>query len=271
MSARIACIAFVLLLSRVFELRLDAEEPAAASIADWSSLIEDLAIHLIPENYSDDRHWGKTEKIASGVRVRTKGGQVRFEQREKKVNNGFWRRVKIRLLKPDETFHLEIRNSRTLEDGSTRFDLFVQVRARCETQFAWWAWGVKGLNGSMESDVTLQMLADCSFVIQSESKDGEFFPTYALRPQIHDLDLKLTDVDTRRVGIIGGDVAEELGNATRKSVEDLLQAQEPRLLERARKTIRKNEDRLELDLNKLPTLFAPTKEDVKTPAPTPAS
>jgi hypothetical protein len=138
---------------------------------------------------------------------------------------------------------------RTLEDGSTRFELFLKVRARAETQFTYWTYGVKGLNGSIESDVTVQALADCSFRIETASKNGSFLPQVAFAPQVHGLDLKLSDVDTRRVGVIGGWVADELGNATRKAVEDLLQSQEPRILERIQKSIRKNEDRMQVDLN----------------------
>jgi hypothetical protein len=222
---------------------------AEATPSSWSDVVEDVVVNLIPENYSDDRHWGKTEKVSRGVRVRTQGGRVRFEQRTKKVNHGFWRRVKVKLLEPDKTLQLEIRNVRTAEDGATRFDLFLTVRARCETQFAFWTYDVKGFNGSLESDVTVQARADCSFRIKTAAKEDSFLPEVEVEPQVHDLDLKLSDVDTRKVGRIGGWVADELGNFTREAMEDLLQAQEKKVLERIQKSIRKNEDRLRLDLN----------------------
>jgi hypothetical protein len=223
--------------------------PAAASPIDfsWSDIAREVAIHVIPENYRDDRHWDKTEKVASGVKVKTKGGQVRFEQREKKVNHGFWRRFSMSLLNPDKTIRVDIKNVRKTPEGATRFELYVSVRARCETQFALWTWGVKGINGTVESDVTLQALLDCSFCVDSEFTEASILPAFALKPEFYSLDLKLSDVDTRQIGLLGGWVAEELGNGTRKAFEDLLQSQEKPLLERIRKSVAKNQDRLRLD------------------------
>lgn len=229
-----------------------ADEPPPAVTAEsieltWSEIAREIALNVIPENYRDDRHWDKTEKVASGVKVKTKGGQVRFEQREKKVNHGFWRRFSLLLLNPGKTFQLDIKNIRQTPQGATRFDLIVQVRARCETQFAVWAYGVKGVNGTVESDVTVQALLDCSFRVDSEFGADSVLPVFALKPEFHDLDLKLTDVDTRKIGLLGGWIAEELGDGTRKAFEDLLQSQEKPVLERIRKTVAKKQDRLRLD------------------------
>ena len=151
------------------------------------------------------------------------------------------------LLNPDKTIRVDIKNVRKTPEGATRFELYVSVRARCETQFALWTWGVKGINGTVESDVTLQALLDCSFCADSEFTEASILPAFALKPEFHSLDLKLSDVDTRKIGLLGGWVAEELGNGTRKAFEDLLQSQEKPLLERIRKSVAKNQDRLRLD------------------------
>jgi hypothetical protein len=239
------------------------EQPAAPAIASpidisWSDIAREVALHVIPENYRDDRHWDKTEKVASGVRVKAKDGQIRLEQREKKVNHGFWRRFSMSLLNPEKTFQLDIKNVRKTPEGATRFDLFVSVRARCETQFALWTWGVKGINGTVESDVTVQALLDCSFRVESEFAEGSVLPAFALKPQFHSLDLKLSDVDTRKIGLLGGWVAEELGNGTRKAFEDLLQSQEKPVLERIRKSVAKNQDCLRLDPAEAAKFFTKT-------------
>lgn len=258
-------IAILLIGSRVRadepSLATGAESPVAAASISWSDLARDIALNLIPENYRDDRHWNKTERVQSGVRVKTKGGQVDFEPREKSVNHGFWRRFSLSLLNPEKTFHLNIKNVRQTPEKATRFDLFIQIRARCETQFAVWSYGVKGLNGTVESDVTVQALVDCSFRIDSEFPKDSLIPVFILKPEIHDLDLKLTDVDTRRIGPIGGWMADELGNGTRKAFEDLLQSQEKPLLERIRKAIAKKQDRLKLDPADAAKFFAASKKD----------
>jgi hypothetical protein len=214
----------------------------------------------MPEDYVDDRHWGQKRTIVSGVRVKTKGGRLQVQPREKTVNHGVWRRVTVTLLKPAETFRLEFRNWRTDENGETRFDLFLTCRARVEAQLAVWNAGIKGLNGTVESDVTLQSLADCSFRIESRHVEGQWLPALYLRPQVHRLHLRLTDVDTRKAGPIGGWMAEELGNATRKTLEDLLQSQEGKILKRVRKVLAKNEDRLRMNLGGVESLWRPESE-----------
>jgi len=253
----VSCLLALMLAQSVTSADEPAVSPAAAPTDfSWAGIAREIALHVIPENYRDDRHWDKTEKVASGVKVKTKGGQVRFEQREKKVNHGFWRRFSMSLLNPEKTLELNIRNTRTTPDGATRFDLFVSVRARCETQFAMWTWGVKGINGTVESDVSVQALLDCSFRIDSEFKPDSLLPVFVVQPQFHDLDLKLTDVDTRKIGLLGGWIAEELGNGTRKAFEDLLQSQERPLLERIRKSVAKKQDRLRLNPADAAKLFA---------------
>jgi len=245
--------------------RAPADDATAATASpatiSWSEIARDIALNLIPENYRDDRHWDKTERIRSGVRVKTKNSQVRFEPRDRKVNHGFWRRFSLSLLNPEKTFRLEIRNVRQTPEKATRFDLFLEVRARCESQFAVWSYGVKGLNGSVESDVTVQALVDCSFRVVSEFEKESVLPVFVLQPEIHDLDLKLSDVDTRKIGLLGGWLADELGNGTRKAFEDLLQAQEKPILERIRKTIAKKQDRLKLDPADAARFFTAAKQE----------
>jgi hypothetical protein len=232
-----------------------AEEAVERTEQGWRGLVRSLVIGLISQKYVDDEHWGQTQKVASDVLIRTKKGQTRFERREKDVNHGVWRRSSIRLLKPEKTFRLEFRNVRQTDDGATRFDLFVQCRARVDSQFAVWNLGVKGLNGSFESDVTLQALLDCSFKIESAREADHLLPELTLRPKIHDLDLKLKDVDTRKAGPLGGWVAEQLGDTTRKAVEEILQSQESRILTKIRKALDKHADDLRLDLGQISSLW----------------
>jgi hypothetical protein len=213
-----------------------AGDDAGPLITDWSSLLRGVALELIPEDYADDRHWGATEKITVGVKVRTSGGRLQLEERRKRVNHGLWRRVRVQPIRPDQTLRIEVRSLTAKPAGDYRCELWLQLRARCEVQFAHWVYGVKGLNGTADADISVQVRLIGGMELVTIPSGG-WLPAVKLIPAIDDLDLKLTDLDVRRIGVVGGWAAEELGNGARKGVEDLLQSQEPRLLKRARRKL----------------------------------
>jgi hypothetical protein len=229
-------------------LAADEAKPPEQPALNWSDIARGIVLAVVPRDYCDDKHWGNTDKVATGVRVRTKNGQVRLEQREKKVNNGLWRRVKVKLIDPEKNLKFEVRDLHKEDDGATHFQLFIEVRLKAESQFAVWAWGVKGINGTVESNMTVQGRADCSFVVETDRAEGAFLPEFVLKPAVETLHLKLTDVDTKRIGVINGKLAEELGDSSRKTVEDLLQDQEKKILKQVQKSLAKNQDRMKLDL-----------------------
>ena len=55
----------------------------------------------------------------------------------------------------------------------------------------------------------------------------------------------------QRVEWIGGDLAEELGNSSRRFFEDLIHSQESRVLKKANEAIQKKKDSLKLTTSKV--------------------
>ncbi|QDU38917.1 hypothetical protein Mal4_32490 [Maioricimonas rarisocia] len=221
--------------------------------ANWSEIIEALLLEAIPQDYEDLRHWGKKTEVFDGFRVRG----LRISKRTKDVNHGLWRRYRVRLLHPEKTFDLEVRDLQPAGRGRFTFRVVVTARARCHVKLTQWALGVKGLSTSSEADVRVRMWADCSLGIRTERPDGQWLPDLVFEPDVHRIRLSVLDVDVRRIGPIGGTVAEEIGDGSRLVVEDLLRQREGKLVRKARKVIDRKRDRFRVSITKLRTPGSP--------------
>ncbi len=205
----------------------DAEE------IPWDAVVEELVVALFPAEIEGDDNWGDQTSIVTGWRFR--GG--RLVPRESDINHGFWQRYSFALLQPQETLQIWIDEASSPEPGVFDYRWRVRVRGRCRTQVAHWTLGVKGFNTSTESDVTLVARVHCRLTLKPA------FDTTALRPdveidlQIRDFELRLRDIDTRRIGVIGGWVAREMGDGQRRFIEAILQSQEDRIRRRLQEEI----------------------------------
>jgi hypothetical protein len=118
-------------------------------------------------------------------------------------------------------------------------------------QFEQWLLGVKGVNFDVESDVEVHMHARIDVAIRTERRPKCLLPDLVLDPTIRTVRLDLVDVNTHRIGRVGGDIAEELGDTTRQIFEDLLHGQEGKVVKKANEAIQKKKDSLRLPASKL--------------------
>ncbi|MFG0295822.1 MAG: hypothetical protein ACF8PG_07930 [Maioricimonas sp. JB045] len=229
--------------------------------ANWTEIIEGLLLEAVPQDYEDLRHWGKKTEVFDGFRVRG----LRVSKRTKKVNHGLWRRYRVRLLHPEKTFDLEVRDLQPAGRGRFAFRVVTTARARCHVKLTQWALGVKGLSTSAEADIRIRMWADCTLGIRTERPAGQWLPDLVFEPDVHRIRLKVLDVDVRRIGPIGGTVAEEIGDGSRAVVEDLLRQREGKLVRKARKAIDRKRDRLRVSITRVGAAKSPTVTDPPTP------
>ncbi|HWL10839.1 MAG TPA: hypothetical protein VNQ76_20700 [Planctomicrobium sp.] len=195
-------------------------------------LLRICLLHAMEEEYVDEKHWGKTTERFDGLKVRG----LRISKREREVNHGFWQRYQAQLVRPEETLSIDVQQESGPE-GTVCFTLLMSLRARCEATFVWWNYGVKGLNGTAVSDATVQIRlvleTNPRFRFSLESP----IPTIELSPRITRLELKLKDLDLRRLGVFKGPGVSILGDGSRKAVEELLQRQSGRIKERLQKQL----------------------------------
>lgn len=258
------CCALVLSMSNrvVFGEEPPPVEPPAATSASlptppvigadaWAEIIREVVIAALPEKSVEDKHWGHSTKVFSRYEIKTKKGRLSMRPLTSEVNHGFWQRQTVTILKPTETLQIEFQNVQRQPDGQLTFTMQLVLRARVNTEFEHWVYGVKGLNGLVEADVTIAALADCSLDLQAVTEKGQLLPSLQLVPEVADLHLKVDDIDARKIGLIGGWAAEELGNNSRTTVNNLLNEFEGAILKDLRRKIEKRKDRLRIAPAKL--------------------
>lgn len=199
----------------------------------WEDVIEELVLAVFPETLEGDSHWGDTTTIAAGFRIR--GGRI--VPREHELNDGLWQRYSFSLLNPRETFQIWIDEVTSPEPGVYEARWLVQLRARCTTQVAQWTLGVKGFNTSTESDVTIRARVRCRLTLEPGFDVETLRPTMNVHLQLRDLELSLRDIDTRRIGVIGGWVAREMGDGQRQFINAILRSQQDRIRRRIQERI----------------------------------
>ena len=225
--------------------------PPVIGAEAWAEIIREVVIAAVPEKSVEDEYWGGTTKVFSRYEIKTKKGRISMRPLTSEVNHGFWQRYTVTMLKPTETFQIEFQNAQRQPNGQLTFTMQLMLRARVNSEFEYWVYGVKGLNGQIEADVTITALTDCSFDLKAVTEKGQLLPSLQLVPEVTDLDLKVHDIDARKIGLIGGSAAEELGNNSRTTVNNVLNEFEGAILKSLRRKIEKQKDRLRIAPAKL--------------------
>lgn len=228
------------------------EGPDLKDVPTWSEMARAILLTAIPDKYEDRKHWGKTREIFDGIQIQQRGFDIRLGERRRRVNDGLWYMFTLRFPNPEKNATILIRNVETQGFGKFSFAIHVAMKKiHVHSQFEQWLLGVKGLNSDMESEVEVHMNAVVQMAIHSEHREGSFLPDFRLDPVVRSIRLTLVDVNTLRIGRVGGAFAEELGDSSRKFLEDIIHSQEGRVLKKANEAIQKKKDSLRLPASKL--------------------
>lgn len=220
--------------------------PSLGPAPSWSEALRAIVLTAIPNKYEDLRHWEKTTEVFDGLNVRQKGFEIRLKERKKRVNHGAWHRYKIELIDPANRLRLVIDQIHPTGIGQFRFDIRLTSSLRCRADFEHWVFGVKGMNMTVVSDADVQIVAHCQLALHTESHRKSTIPTLVLDPRVNGIDLSLTHLDVKRIGEIRGDIAEGIGDVSRRTIENLLKSQEGRALKKANEAIDKKRGSLRI-------------------------
>ena len=217
----------------------------------WKEALRSVVLTAIPHQFEDVSQWNKTTKIFDGFRMKQRGFDIRIKEGKKRVNHGAWHRFKIELINPAEKLKFLIESMQSKDAGTYQFNLKLASQLRCRGDFEHWVFGVKGLNLTVVSEAEVRIVARCQVAIRSEFQQGHLIPDLVIEPHVQQVRISLVDLDVRRIGEIRGDAAEFMGGQSRRFIEGLLQAQEPRVAQKANEAIRKNRDRLRIPASHL--------------------
>ena len=201
------------------------EPPPLGGSTPLEILVRETIVELVPHIFVDETAWNRDTERFDGFRIRG----LRIEERKKRVNHGFWQRYQVQLIQPDENLRITIRQLDGAPEKRVRFDVSTALRARIEVTYAFWTYGVKGLNGTTVADATIHTRLRLSVAPRARFEHGSWLPSLAIEPRVDAVWLRLKDLDVRRIGVIGPAVAEPLGDGSRKAIEAFMQSQSGRL------------------------------------------
>jgi len=208
-----------------------AEIAAPPKPPTLNDLIKQVLIEAVGDEYVDTKNWDKQKDRFDGVKIRG----LKISKRKKAVNHGLWQRYKVSLIRPEETLQIEVKQlpSRT-NSNAVPFQISLKMRAHVEATVVNWVWGVKGVNGTSVADATIRMR-----ILLDVTPETQFSLTaplkFSLTPQVHDVDLRLRDLDLRRIGVFRE--VELLGDGMRKAIEAMMETQEKKIRQKLQKKL----------------------------------
>ena len=217
----------------------------------WSEVVRAVLLTAIPHQYEDLKHWGKTNEVFDGVRVQQRGLNIRLTERKRKVKHGAWHKYKVEMIDPAQSLKLVIEQIRPQGLGRFQFDVRMASKLRCRADFEHWVLGIKGLNISTVSEADVEVVAHCDVVIRTELNRKSLLPDLIIEPTVQRVELFLRNLRVNRIGEIRGDIAKIIGETARHDLENLIQAQEGRVVQKANEAIEKKRRSLRLSASQI--------------------
>ena len=218
----------------------------ALDVEPFQELVRQIILDELKPEYEDRKHWGQQGRIITGVKVTGKWFDPRIEKRTKEVNDGLWQRYVVTLVEPEKNLHVRFDKARSVDANRFAFSLQLESKLRGEAHIERWRKGIKMLNTSAQGDLVVRARLDFDLGIRLEP--GKLLTDVVLDPRVTGVDLELVDLDLRRVGVLGHDVAHELGDSLTPLIADQLNDREPKILAKANAAIDKRRDRLRFSL-----------------------
>ncbi len=212
----------------------------------FQELVRQVILDELKPKYEDRKHWGQKGRVITGVKVKGRWFEPHIEKRTKEVNDGLWQRYLVTLIEPEKNLHVRFDRSRNVDSNRFAFSLELESKLRGEAHIERWRKGIKMLNVSAEADMVVQARLDCDLAIRLEP--GKLLSDVVLDPRVTGVDLRLVDLDLRRVGVLGHDVARELGDSLTPIIAHELDEREPKIVAKANAAIEKRRDRLRFSL-----------------------
>lgn len=214
--------------------------------AKAQKLIRDLALVAIPDEFEDDKKWGRTKRVQSGLSVKFEDGKIRTHRKWKNVKHGRWQKHNIRMVEPEQRFRLQINNVVKTPEGAYHFDISCFARLRIEARFQDWRLGVPMLRISTDALTDVRLDAHCSLVLDFDY--GTFPPAVELQPKVHAANVRVGRFQVKRISHLKGRVAEEFSGAIKSVVKREIAKRRKDLPKKINKKIAKKKDDLKISL-----------------------
>ncbi len=207
----------------------------------------DLVQSNLPATYRGKKNWDHRKRIYAGVDVDFDDGKLETHRKYRDVRHGTWLRYQIDLKDPTDPRYLQftVVGVETRTDGRMRVDLQIDSAVDIELQQQRWNLGVHlySVTSHGHARVRLRLVAD----IGSYFDTTKIPPDVILDPVIQRADLQIVDLEMDKIGVLGSDIAEELGDVVERQLRDeYLPNQREKLVERLNLQIERRRSKLRI-------------------------
>ena len=225
------------------------------------TFIRDLALIAIPDEFDDDKKWGATKRVQSGLSVKLDGGKLRTHRKWKNVKHGRWQKYNIKVIEPEKRFQLKILNVVKTPKGPYHFDIVCTARLRVEGRWQDWRLGVPLLRVTTDALTDVRLDAHCE--LDFDFDYSAFPPSVQLKPVVHAANVRIGKFEVRRLGHVKGRVAEEFSGAIKSVLTREIAKRRKDLPKKINKKIAKKEDDLKISVGEW-LKFSKEDEDEKS-------
>jgi hypothetical protein len=218
-------------------------QPAGSNIEQsLSTIVQQLVIDSVPRQFSDDKKWGKQTKVVNGLTIKNDGDGLKIRKHTHEVNDGLWTEYRGELVDPNKELQIRVENLHSSGPGQSSLQLFLAARLHGEARLEEWKNGVKLLNITTDADCKIEARIDMD--VRWHWQPGTLFGDVAVEPKVTGADLRLVDFDLKKVSLLQGWAARELGDGLKHTVQKQLHREEPKLVEKLNAAIQKKQGKL---------------------------
>jgi len=210
--------------------------------------VNELAREHIPLNYTDDKKWGLTKEVWSGVKLRREGWKLETKSERKIDNHGDWWKHDVELIDPEQ-LQVSVINVLDHGEGRVQFDVLVAAPLKLKTRYSKWVNGSQLISLSADARARVVLAVRCEFSMKLDFH--QLPPDVLLQPVVLDSRLVLQEFRLDRLSKVGGAVANEIGSVAQGSIEKKLEDYRPRMTEKMNAAIEKRRDKLRISLKEL--------------------
>ena len=232
--------------------------PSSASVSALPTLPSEeakaaiqWAVYLVQSNlaptYERKKNWDARKRIYAGIDIDNDGLKIKTHRKYREVRHGKWLRYTIDLKDPNDPRYLKIDVLRatSTEPGRLGLTLQIDTQVDVEAQQQRWNYGLQLYSVTTEATAKLRMTIDATIGFGIDY--SRIPPDVLFDPTVNSADIQLLDLEVDKIGILGSDIAEEIGAVAERIIRDeYLPKQRDQLASKLNHQINRRRDKLRI-------------------------
>src|SRR5262245_9310683 len=197
--------------------------------------------------FEQSMNWGHQREVMNGVTWEKEGLLLKPNKQKKLKNDGVWSKLKMEAVNPDKRIMLAVQDAQKPEKGRVTFDVVVTLATRITLEQQVWKNGVRLYSGETRARCRPILFLKCESTTKVQKTDSAL-PDVLFRMRVLNAKLTYDQFKVEHTAGLGGEMAEQLGDALHGLIKQLRPSLEKDALDKASKAIVKAGDTKEVKL-----------------------